>query len=218
MAYPVVIEMAEGRIQVTLNGTVVRGNLLGHDGTNWVQADASSSRGAHFIALNSGVAGDVIKGCRKCVFYDEDAPYTAGATQYLGEDGAITQTIPSAFSQSVGYAVDTKRVAINLSESSVELSAKVGFFNVPPVARALAYTQTYADAERIHAAKTAVKLVNNTGTAAGTALETGITEAIVEANLGALNNELGDLIADHADLAQLVNAIINDLKAYGLLQ
>lgn len=121
MAYPVVIEDAERRAKLTLNGTVVRGDLLAHNATNWVRADASDADTnlyAQYVALNSGVSGDIIKGCKSCVLYDEDAPFTANATVYCSATaGGNTETRPTTAAdviQIVGRHISTKRTKIDI--------------------------------------------------------------------------------------------------------
>ena len=93
MAYEPVIENAE-RIngKLTLNGTVKRGNTLAYNGTGWVQADASDATTnlyAQYIAMESGESSTIIPGCKSCVLYDEDAPYTANATQYVSATAGL---------------------------------------------------------------------------------------------------------------------------------
>lgn len=88
----------------------------------------------------------------------------------------------------------------------------VGFFATAPVAQAAAYTQTYATADRTHAARTAVTMgdlvaTKNSGWGASS-----------EANFDKITTAVDQLIADQADTAQIVNALIDDLQAYGLLQ
>ena len=122
MAYPVVIEDAEKRVKLTLDGTVVRGNLLAHNGTNWVQADASDASTnlyAQYIALNSGVSGTIIKGCRSCVLYDEDNLNSADVPVYCSATaGAITESRPTSAAdviQVVGRSIDAKRTKIDIA-------------------------------------------------------------------------------------------------------
>lgn len=120
MAYPVVIEDAESRAKLTLAGTVSRGDLLAYS-SGWVRADASDADPnlyAQYMALNAGISGDVIKGCKSCVIYDEDGLHTANATLYCsGTAGEITTTRPATAAdviQVVGRSVDAKRSKIDL--------------------------------------------------------------------------------------------------------
>ena len=108
-----------GKRRVTLNGTVARFDLLAHDGTNWVQADADSSGTyAQLVAHQAGVSGEVIEASPYAVISDADAPYTQDAIQYLsGTAGAHTETAPSGAAdlvQSVGVAQSDEIVEINI--------------------------------------------------------------------------------------------------------
>lgn len=122
MAYPVIVENARNKTQgLTLNGSVNRGETIAHDGTNWVQADATDAATnlyAQYVAMSDGDSGDVISGCRSCTLYDEDAPYTANVTYYQsGTVGAVTNTRPAVDGdviQVVGHSVSTKRVKIDI--------------------------------------------------------------------------------------------------------
>lgn len=122
MAVEAVIENAE-RInnKLTLNGTVKRGDVIAHNGTGWVQADASdavTNLYAQYIAMESGESGAIIPGCKSCVLVDADAPYTANATQYVSATaGAITETRPTTNGdviQVIGRSSDTKSVNIDI--------------------------------------------------------------------------------------------------------
>ena len=125
MAVEAVIENAE-RInnKLTLNGTVKRGDLLGHNGTNWVKADCNVAAGyyAEYVAMEAGESGEIIPGCKSCVLSDEDAPYTK-VVQYLsGTAGAMTATMPAVggdLIQVVGMGMDTKRVHVELQTPRV---------------------------------------------------------------------------------------------------
>ena len=106
----------------------------------------------------------------------------------------------------------------------------VGLLGAAPVAAASAYTQTYSTADRTHAAPTAVNpaaiteytphgsgataVTSNAGTDLDTtaaALNTLVDEC------QALETEVSALVIDVADVKQVVNAIIDDLQALGLV-
>lgn len=115
-----IVEFAERITKLTLNGTVAQGDLLAHDGTNWVKADADAATYlyAQWIAMEAGVSGDEIQACKKCTLFDDDAPYTADAAYYAsGTAGGITATRPATAGdliQVVGRGVSTKRVALEV--------------------------------------------------------------------------------------------------------
>jgi hypothetical protein len=97
---------------------------------------------------------------------------------------------------------------------------KLGFFNATPVVQRSAYTQTYSTADKTHANLTSATLTDNSGGTANTTLEAiGATF-----NQGQIRNNFADLaasnnaiIVDLTDLKQLVNSIIDDLQALGLV-
>lgn len=93
-----------------------------------------------------------------------------------------------------------------------------GFFNVTPTTRPTAYTQTFSTADKTHAARTATVLTvvdgvgtNNQSIAAIT--DNASTIAAVQELAAAINA----LIVDVADTAGVVNALVDDLQALGLV-
>lgn len=100
---------------------------------------------------------------------------------------------------------------------------KLGFFGATPVVQRSAYTQTYATADKTHANPTATALTDNTAGTANTTLQ-ALTGLVYADDVEAIRNNYADLaasnnaiIADVADLKQLVNALIDDLQALGLV-
>ena len=86
---------------------------------------------------------------------------------------------------------------------------KLGFYNVTPVVQPSAYTQTYATADKTHAAMTSSDMpAGGTGTAAG-----GWDTA---ANRDTAIADFAELRVDVIDLKQLVNSVIDDLQVLGL--
>jgi hypothetical protein len=122
MALPTIIR-AEGVTELTLKSdlTVNVGDLIGHNGTDWVKADADARIPAQFMALvSTTTAGLTIPVCRAGVLFDSDAPYTAGNDQYLSATaGAHTATIPAISTtltvlQRIGKALSTSEMAFDL--------------------------------------------------------------------------------------------------------
>ena len=112
----------EKMVDVILAGdSVYPGALIGYS-SGWKLADADTATNiyAQYVALNGGNTGDKIKACKKCMLYDEDAPYTANTAQYLsGTAGATTETRPSTdgdMVQVVGRSIDTYRCVIDIAE------------------------------------------------------------------------------------------------------
>ena len=80
-----------------------------------------------------------------------------------------------------------------------------------------AYTQTYATADRTHASPTAATLSVADGAGTNDNTIGAITaDASVIAAVQELADEVNKLIADVADVKQVVNSIIDDLQAMGL--
>lgn len=138
MAYEVTIQYAEKIADLTLNGLVLKGDTLAHNGTNWVKAsatDAVTNLYAQYIAMQGGKSGDVIKGCKGCVLYDANAPYgSANASLYAsGTAGAITATRPATNGdviQVIGRSISTSLARIDiLSPYELEVIVPVGVFN-----------------------------------------------------------------------------------------
>jgi hypothetical protein len=80
------------------------------------------------------------------------------------------------------------------------------------------YTQTYATADRTHAAATAgaLTVADGAGTNDGTiAAITG--DASVIAAVQELADQINKLVADQLDTKQLVNGVIDDLQTIGLV-
>ncbi len=88
-------------------------------------------------------------------------------------------------------------------------SERWGIRGVTPVAVPAAYTQTYATASRTHSAVTASTVVT---TAAGLAIY-GFTEAQANAVVSAVNA----LRADVLNVKQVLNSLLDDLQAAGVL-
>jgi hypothetical protein len=87
---------------------------------------------------------------------------------------------------------------------------KLGFWGATPVARPSAYTQTYATASKTHAAVTQLAApAGGTGAAAG-AWSTAANRDLAIASINAARTDI-------ANLKNLVNAVIDDLQAMGIL-
>lgn len=134
------------------------------------------------------------------------------------------------------YAVDTTTGAVVFSfgatvRVNVLGDAQIGsattdlvaFHGATPTDQCAAYTQTFATADRTHAARTAVALTDNTAGTANTTLQALADGAVYANDVAAIRNNFADLaaavnalIADLADTASVVNAIVDDLQEKGL--
>lgn len=89
---------------------------------------------------------------------------------------------------------------------------KVGFYSTAPAARPAAYTQTYATATRTHANPTAVVVAT---TASTNVAPFGYTTA---AQADAIVTAVNALVADMANVKQVLNSSIDDDQIQGLKQ
>lgn len=137
----------------------------------------------------------------------------------------LTDNLADALSIKIISGADLMVFATtNSSEAVTILSAatqKLGFFGATAVVQGTAYTQTYATADKTHAAPTATALTHTAvgGTADGTLVDctSSYSEAAVEENFKEVATTINLLITDLADLKQLVNSVIDDLQAFGLV-
>jgi hypothetical protein len=127
MAEPTITNAA-GITRITLGAAVSCkvGDLLGHDGTNWVLADADARVPARFMALETVTAGSSVAVCESGVLFDSDAPYTVGASQYLSATAGAHGAIPGASAtltllQRIGHAIATDTMAFNLARVRPDL-------------------------------------------------------------------------------------------------
>ena len=95
---------------------------------------------------------------------------------------------------------------------------KLGFFNATPIVQPSAYTQTYATADKTHAAPTAATLTVADGAGTNDNTIGAITaDASVIAAVQEIADEINKLVADVADVKQFVNSVVDDLQALGLV-
>jgi hypothetical protein len=117
---------------------------------------------------------------------------------------------------------DAKNVVLGTTTGTklgTATTQKLGFFNATPVVQPGAYTQTYATADKTHAALTAAALTHSVGTADGTVADVGasFSQTILNNNFRDLSTQVNNLVTDLTDVKQLVNALIDDLQALGLV-
>jgi hypothetical protein len=122
MAVEAAVLSAQGVTHVTMKSTVAArmGQLIGFDGTDWVLADADARIPAQFIALETVAAGALVTVAVSGTLSDADAPFTAGADQYLSATAGAMGAIPAISTtltivQRVGKAVSTSEIAFDLS-------------------------------------------------------------------------------------------------------
>jgi hypothetical protein len=96
----------------------------------------------------------------------------------------------------------------------------LGFFGATPVARPTALTQIYSTADDTLAALTSVTLTDSTTGTANTTVQdvtNAFNQTILNNNFADLTQAYNQLKADHDDLAQFVNSLVDKLQSLGLL-
>ena len=88
-------------------------------------------------------------------------------------------------------------------------TGKICFFDVTPVVRPTAYTQTYSTADKTHANATSADIGAFTG---------GVVGFLDAAERDNIRTQFNAVRVDLLDIKQLVNSVIDDLQALGLLQ
>lgn len=99
-------------------------------------------------------------------------------------------------------------------------TSKLAFYGSTPIVQPSAYTQTYSTAAKTNPNATAATLTDNTGGTADTTLAAvGATysQTVVANNFADLAAMVNKLTADHLATKKLLNSIIDDLQALGLL-
>jgi len=149
---------------------------------------------------------------------------------------AATQTLTNKTLTSPTINTPTIGTSVTLSDSvtiaagtttglkvATGTAQKLGFWNATPVVQPSAYTQTYSTANKTHANRTAAALTDSSGGTAGGTLAaitggggTSCEDATKNA-VASLGDQVNKLIADQADTAQIVNSIIDDLQATGIV-
>ena len=99
-------------------------------------------------------------------------------------------------------------LAVKVAEHA---SAKLSFFNATPVVKPTAYTQTFATADKTHANPTAAAVVTTAVT------QTSPFGFVGAAQGDAISTTINQLVVDVADIKALVNSVIDDLQALGLV-
>ncbi len=99
---------------------------------------------------------------------------------------------------------------------------KFGFWNVTPVAQQGGLTQTYSTADGTLAALTSATLTDSSSGTASTVIAAMTIGAASDStacvnNVASLTTQLNALRADHADLAQFVNKVVDNLQTNGIL-
>lgn len=97
---------------------------------------------------------------------------------------------------------------------------KLSFYNATPIVRPSAYTQTYSSADKTHGNFFSADITDQTAGTASTTIpvtSSSYSQTHYKNALASLINQHNNCRADIDDLKRLVNAIIDDLQALGLV-
>lgn len=200
-------------IVATASGTVGRALTIAAGST---VANTNIAGGS--LTLNAGLASGT--GTSNIVFQTGQSA-ASGVLQTLTTRLTIDNVGDFTFADGVDFIVGST----NGTKFATATTQKIGFYNATPIVRPSAYTQTFATADKTMAARTAAALTNNTGGTVSTTLA-AITAgaAYTQADMLAVKNALASLAdqvnkqrTDDLDTANVVNSLIDDLQALGLV-
>lgn len=200
-------------IVATASGTVGRALTISAGSTV-----ANTNIAGGTLTLNAGLASGT--GTSNIVFQTGQSA-ASGVLQTLTTRLTIDNVGDFTFADGVDFIVGST----NGTKFATATTQKIGFYNATPIVRPSAYTQTFATADKTMAARTAATLTNNTGGTVSTTLA-AITAgaAYTQADMTAVKNALASLAdqvnkirTDDLDTANVVNSLIDDLQALGLV-
>jgi hypothetical protein len=200
-------------IVATASGTVGRSLTIAAGST---VANTNIAGGS--LTLKAGLASGT--GTSNIVFQTGQSA-ASGVLQTLTTRLTINNAGDFTFADGVDFIVGST----NGTKFGTATTQKIGFYNATPIVRPSAYTQTFATADKTMAARTAAALTNNTGGTVSTTLA-AITAgaAYTQADMLAVKNALASLAdqvnkqrTDDLDTANVVNSIVDDLQALGLV-
>lgn len=198
---------------------------------------SSSSQGTNDHGLLTGLGDDDhTQYTKKSILTAKGDIYVATASATVTRKGAGTNNYPlvadSGEADGLRYGGN-----VTISGALAHTGSTKGSYGVTPTARPSAYTQTYSTASRTHSNPTASSLTDNSGGAANTTIEAmpdpadtpiladDLRDDIVANLLPAIRNNVADiaaqinaLIADVANVKQVLNQVIDDFQLEGSLQ
>jgi hypothetical protein len=173
------------------------GYFLASDATRGLQWAALDPAGV-VVAGRGAIFGNTAGAAGTCLSVKESDTNTVGWKHVLTSSGfALDDAADVAFGTTTGTKIGT---------SSTQ---KIGLWNATPVIQPSAYTQTFATADKVHAARTATAV---TTTAATQTTPWGFS---TQAQADAIVTQLNNLRNDHLDTAALLNSVVDDLQAIG---
>lgn len=188
-------------LTISAGSTVANTNIAG--GTLTLSAGLASGTGTSNIVFQTGQSA------------------ASGVLQTLTTRLTIDNVGDFTFADGVDFIVGST----NGTKFATATTQKISFYNATPIVRPSAYTQTFATADKTMAARTAAALTNNTGGTVSTTLAAITAGATyTQADMLAVKNALASLAdqvnkqrTDDLDTANVVNSLIDDLQALGLV-
>lgn len=141
--------------------------------------------------------------------------YSNGGLVHFGDN--VDLTSGKTLTMPVGSIITDTTTGLKIGTATTQ---KIGFFNVTPVVQPSAYTQTYTTAAKTVPAATAATLTDSTGGTADTtlaAVEATYTQATVRNNFADLAAMVNKLTADDLAIKKVINSLVDDLQALGLI-
>lgn len=187
--------------------------LVAGDGTDLVRRGPDVSTGGALVVTSPRIVTSVLDSNGNELFR-----FTATASAVNEFTLANAATGAGPVLEATGDDTNIDCTVRGKGSGGVQISrsgGKLAFFGATLVARAAALTQTYATADRTLSAYTAD---NESGAYTGIDNAQGGTPYAQLTDLNALRAAYENLRALTEDLAQFVNALVDDLQAYGLEQ
>ena len=160
----------------------------------------------------AGLHQSVVAGAYQALLYPT---VNASGAVAAGNAGTISGLWQFSHLQACTFD-DAKHITFSTTGTGTKIGTGatelIGFWNVAPVVRPSAFTQTYATATKTHAAPVATAVAT---TVATNVVPFGYTTA---AQADSLVTAINNLITDLANTKQVLNAAIDDLQSIGLLQ
>jgi hypothetical protein len=190
---------------------------------NFANRSTGTSAGVSMQFLLSDTAASAIRAGSMRFF--KTGAWTAGAAATQSTIWTLRVLVAGVDTEVLRYTAGTglNVVAGDLSIANAldHNGTTVGFYGVTPALRPSAYTQTYSTATRTHSAKVGLALTGIATSTTGTALaEPGAAyaQATMQQNFRRIQDQHNNVVTDVANIAQVLNQVIDDLQLNGLLQ
>ncbi len=165
--------------------------------------------------LANATAGTTLRNSQQLKFRSAHLAGTVSTEKHM-----ILQNVVSSTAGVYTLDVSSDDIANLLQLQDNAGTARISVFGVTPAVRAGAYTQTYSTADKTHENMTTAAITATSGTADGTMEDVGgaFAQTTLNNNFQEAASRINTLVTDITDVKQLVNALIDDLQAYGWAQ